>query len=162
MSKKKSHDPVIVGMEKKGRTKVAEGLSRFLSDSYLLYLKTQNFHWNVEGKEFASLHLLFEDQYKDLSTAVDTIAERIRALGMPAPGSFKEFSALSSIKEATDLPASDEMIRLLMQDNETASNIARELEEEADKYDDEVTKDMLITRMQKHDKNAWMLRSLLS
>ena len=152
---------INIGIDEADRQKIAEGLSRLLADSYTLYLKTHNFHWNVTGPMFNTLHLLFEQHYTELATAVDEIAERIRALGMPAPGSYKQFSELSSIEEETGMPKAEEMIRQLVIGQETIVKTAREIFPSVDKVNDEPSADLLTQRMQIHEKNAWMLRSLL-
>lgn len=153
---------VNIGIPEKQRKAIAEGLSRLLADTYTLYLKTHNFHWNVTGPQFNTLHLMFEAQYTELATAVDVIAERIRALGFPAPGSYKEFSKLSSISEADGVPEASEMIRQLAEGQETVTRTAREVFPAAEKGSDEPTADLLTQRMQIHEKNAWMLRSMLA
>lgn len=154
--------PIDTGISEEDRTKISKGLSRFLADTYTLYLKTHNFHWNVTGPMFQTLHLMFEQHYNDLWTAVDLIAERIRALGPLAPGTYAEFSALSSIREEKgDLPA-EEMIRSLIQGHEAVIRTARNIFPDAESARDQVTIDMLTQRMQVHEKTAWMLRSLLS
>lgn len=150
-----------IGIDAKQREAIASGLSRLLADSYTLYLKTHNFHWNVTGPMFATLHLMFEQQYTELALAVDLIAERIRALGTPAPGTYKEFSRLTSIKEAEGVPSAEEMIKQLVEGQETVVRTAREIFPIADEAHDEPTADILTQRMQVHEKNAWMLRSLL-
>jgi starvation-inducible DNA-binding protein len=132
-----------------------------LSDTYILYLKTHNFHWNVTGPLFNTLHLMFETQYNELALAVDEIAERIRALGVPAPGSFAQFAELTSIPEETGVPAADEMIRQLVKDQETVVRTARTIFPTVEKASDQPTADLLTQRMQVHEKTAWMLRSLL-
>ena len=149
------------GMKEEDRTNVAEGLSKLLADTYTLYLKTHNFHWNVTGPQFQTLHLLFEAQYNELALAVDLIAERIRALGYPAPGTYREYAQLSSIKETSGVPKAEEMIRLLVEGQEAAAQTARSLFPVTDKGSDEATADLLTQRIQVHDKNAWMLRSHL-
>jgi starvation-inducible DNA-binding protein len=151
-----------IGISEKDRKLVCKGLSKLLSDSYLLYLKTQNYHWNVTGPQFQALHLLFEKQYQDLALAVDEIAERIRALGEFAPGSFISFSKMTSIKEETGIPTAEEMIQNLVQGHEAVVTTARETIALTDQCEDDVTADMLISRMQVHEKNAWMLRSMIS
>jgi starvation-inducible DNA-binding protein len=143
-------------------TAVAEALSRLLADSYTLYLQTQNFHWNVVGPMFSSLHLLFEQQYTELALAIDTIAERIRALGFPAPGSYREFGRLTSIPIADELPRAEEMIRLLLLCQGAVIRTARAGILAAESTSDQPTLDLLTQRIQVHEKNAWMLRSLLS
>lgn len=153
---------INIGINEKDRKLVCRGLSKLLADSYLLYLKTQNYHWNVTGKMFQPLHLLFEEQYKELAESVDVIAERIRALGEFAPASFASFSKLTSIKEETSIPTAEEMIQSLVQGNEAVVTTAREMMGQAEDAEDDVTADLLIERMQVHEKNAWMLRSMIS
>lgn len=152
---------IDIGIPEDQRQAIAAGLSRLLADSYTLYLKTHNFHWNVTGPMFTTLHTLFEQQYTELATAVDEIAERIRALDMPAPGSYRQFSALSTIPEAEGVPAAKEMIKQLVEGQEAVVRTAREIFPVADEARDEPTADLLTQRMQVHEKNAWMLRSLL-
>lgn len=153
--------PVNIGIEEGARREIAEGLSRLLADTYTLYLKTHNFHWNVTGPMFQTLHIMFEQQYTELATAVDEIAERIRALGFPAPGTYAEFSRLSSISESEGVPSAEEMIRLLVEGQETVVRTARSIFPVVDDASDEPTADLLTQRMQVHEKTAWMLRSLL-
>jgi starvation-inducible DNA-binding protein len=138
-----------------------EALSRLLADSYTLYLKTHNFHWNVRGPMFTTLHTLFETQYTELALAVDEIAERIRAIGAPAPGSYAAFAKLTGIKESERVPSAVEMVKRLTGDQELVVRSARALLEVAQAADDEVSGDLAIARMQVHEKNAWMLRSHL-
>ncbi len=152
---------INVGIAEKDRKEIADGLSRLLADSYTLYLKTHNFHWNVTGKMFQTLHLMFEKQYQELALAVDTIAERIRALGFPAPATYGAFTRLSKIKEQDGVPPAEEMIKLLVQGHEAVVSTARELFPVSEKVHDEATVDLLTQRMQIHEKEAWMLRSLL-
>jgi starvation-inducible DNA-binding protein len=152
---------VDIGIADKERKKIADGLSRLLADTYTLYLKTHNYHWNVEGPMFQTLHTMFETQYTELALAVDLIAERIRALGHYAPGSYAQYAKLSSIKEETGVPSAQEMIKDLTKGNEAVSKTARELFPVVDKSSDEPTADLLTQRMQTHEKTAWMLRSLL-
>jgi len=152
---------VNIGINDKERKKIADGLSRLLADTYTLYLKTHNFHWNVTGPMFNTLHLMFEGQYNELALAVDSIAERIRALGFPAPGSYKEFSKLASIPEADGVPEANEMIRQLVEGQEAVVRTARGIFALTDEVNDEPTADLLTQRMQIHEKTAWMLRSLL-
>ena len=152
---------IDIGITEKDRKKVAEGLSRMLADTYILYLKTHNFHWNVTGPMFQTLHLMFMAQYTGTWNADDLIAERIRALGYPAPGSYKEFAALSSIKESEGVPKAREMIRQLLEGQESVVRTARSVLLIADNAGDQPTVDLLSTRMEVHEKNAWMLRSLL-
>jgi starvation-inducible DNA-binding protein len=154
--------PINIGISEKDRKAVCKGLNKLLADSYLLYLKTQNYHWNVTGKMFQSLHTLFEEQYLEQAAAIDVVAERIRALGEYAPGSFAAFSKVSSIKEETAIPSTDEMIHNLVQGNEAVVTTAREIVALADECEDDVTTDLMIERMQIHEKNAWMLRSLIT
>jgi len=136
-------------------------LSRLLADSYTLYLKTHNYHWNVTGPQFNTLHLMFEQQYTELATAVDEIAERIRALGEPAPGSYKQFAKLTRIEEEDKVPDAETMLRQLVIGQETIVRTAREMFPVVDKAADEPTADLLTQRMQIHEKNAWMMRSML-
>lgn len=143
------------------RNKIVEGLSLVLAESYILYLKTHNFHWNVTGPMFQPLHSVFDGQYTELAEAVDEIAERIRALGFPAPGSFSEFQSLSSIEEASGQPNAMEMIKELLDDHETLSRTANKVAATAQEGSDEGTADLMIQRIQEHDKTAWMLRSFL-
>jgi starvation-inducible DNA-binding protein len=154
--------PVIdIGIAEKDRRKIAEGLSRLLADTYTLYLKTHNFHWNVTGPMFSTLHLMFETQYNELALAVDQIAERIRALGFPAPGTYGAYVKLSSIKETEGVPGAEQMIALLVEGQEAVVRTARAIFPVVDKASDEPTADLLTQRMQVHEKTAWMLRSLL-
>ncbi len=142
--------------------KITEGLSRLLADTYTLYLKTHNFHWNVTGPQFNSLHLMFEGQYTELSLAVDVIAERLRALGAYAPGTYTEFARLSTVKEAQGIPSATDMIAQLAADQATVVRTARSIFPYADEASDEATADLLTQRMQVHEKTAWMLRALLA
>ena len=152
---------IDIGIAEQDRTAIAEGLSRLLADSYTLYLKTHNYHWNVTGPMFNTLHLMFEQQYTELALAVDLIAERIRALGHRAPGSYKAYAALTSIEEETGSPDAEEMIRQLVKGQEAVVRTARAVFPAAEAAHDEPTADLLTQRMQIHEKNAWMLRSLL-
>ena len=154
-------EAIDIGIADDRRKAIADGLSRLLADTYTLYLKTHNFHWNVTGPQFNTLHQMFETQYTELATAVDEIAERIRALGHPAPGSYAAFARLSSVREAEDVPSADEMLRQLVQDQETVVRTAREVFPLADEVNDEPTAGLLSDRMQIHEKTAWMLRSML-
>ena len=138
-----------------------EALSRLLADSYTLYLKTHNFHWNVTGPMFSTLHTLFETQYTELALAVDEIAERIRAIGAPAPGSYAAFSKRTGIKEAEAVPSAVEMVEQLAADQDLVAGSAAAVLQAAQAAGDEVSADLAITRMQVHEKNAWMLRSHL-
>jgi len=152
---------IDIGINEADRKQIAEGLSRLLADSYTLYLKTHNFHWNVTGPMFNTLHLMFEGQYTELATAVDLIAERIRALGFPAPGSYREFGRLSSIQEAEGVPSANEMIAQLVKGQEAVAKTARSVFAAVERANDEPTADLLTQRMQVHEKTAWMLRSML-
>ena len=152
---------INIGIAPEERHAIAQGLSRLLADSYTLYLKTHNFHWNVTGPMFTALHTLFEQQYSELATAVDEIAERIRALGVPAPGSYQQYAELSAIEEETGVPNAREMFRQLVIGQETVVRTARTVFPLAAEHGDEPTADLLTQRMQLHEKNAWMLRSLL-
>ena len=151
-----------IGINAEDRHEIASGLSKLLADSYSLYLKTHNYHWNVEGPLFNTLHLMFEEHYTELATAVDEIAERIRALGVKAPGSYSAYSALTSIAEASGDESAEDMIRQLVIGQETVARTAREAIAAADSASDEPTADLLTQRMQIHEKNAWMLRSMLA
>ena len=152
---------IDIGIKTRDREKIALGLSRVLADTYSLYLKTHNFHWNVTGPMFNTLHLMFEAQYNELWLALDAIAERIRSLGHPAPATATEFAKLTSIPETTGQPSAEEMIRLLVEGNEAVVRTARKVFPAVDAANDEPTADLLTQRMQIHEKNAWMLRSLL-
>ncbi|MEI6485811.1 MAG: Dps family protein [Sphingomonadales bacterium] len=170
MAKKKAKDSsgdtdpssIDLGMGEEQRRRIADGLSRLLADTYTLYLKTHNFHWNVTGPQFNSLHLMFEGQYTELALAVDLIAERIRALGEPAPGSYSAFAKLSSIREADGVPDANEMVRILAADQLAVVRTARRIFPLADDAHDEPTCDLLTQRMQVHEKTAWMLRANLA
>lgn len=157
-----SEPSINIGISEKDRKSVCRGLNKLLADSYLLYLKTQNYHWNVTGKMFRSLHTLFEEQYKELANSIDEIAERIRALGEFAPGSFSTFGKVTSIKEETSIPSAEEMIHNLVVGNEAVVTTAREIISLTDDCEDDVTADLLVDRMQVHEKNAWMLRSMIA
>ena len=162
MGKKKSTASEInIGINQSDRAKIAEGLSLLLADSYTLYLKTHNFHWNVTGPMFNTLHQMFETQYSELALAVDQIAERIRALGFPAPGTYKEYARLSSIEETDGVPSAQDMVGLLVEGQEAVIRTARSVFPSVEKANDEPTADLLTQRMQVHEKTAWMLRSLL-
>ncbi len=152
---------IDIGISAENREAIAKGLSRLLADTYTLYLKTHNYHWNVTGPMFNTLHLMFEAQYNELALAVDLIAERIRALGHVAPGSYKAYAALTVIPEEDDQPNAEEMIRRLVAGQEAVVRTAREVFLLADEANDQPTADLLTQRMQIHEKNAWMLRSLL-
>ena len=160
--KKEDKLSVDIGVEADARAEVTRKLSALLASTYMLYLKTLYYHWNVTGPNFPGLHQMFEQQYQELHVAGDLVAERIRALGHFTPGTVREFSALSSVKDDADLPkGANSMIRNLMQDNELCSKEARSVLEAAEKLGDEVTVDMMIARMTYHDKAAWMLRDAL-
>ena len=152
---------IDIGIKTRDREKIALGLSRVLADTYSLYLKTHNFHWNVEGPMFNTLHLMFMDQYTELWNALDAVAERIRSLGFPAPGTGKEFSKLTSIEETDGVPEALEMVRLLVSGHEAVARTARGIFPLADKAGDEPTADLLTQRLTVHEQTAWMLRSLL-
>jgi len=152
---------INIGIDDRDRAKIAAGLSRLLADSYTLYLQTHNFHWNVTGPMFQTLHVMFETQYTELALAVDLIAERIRSLGYPAPGSYAEFIKLTSIKDAPGAPKADRMIKLLVEGQEAVVRTARSIFPLVEKAGDEATADLLTQRIQLHEKTAWMLRSLL-
>ena len=152
---------INIGLDEAKREEIAGGLSRVLADTYTLYLKTHNFHWNVTGPMFQTLHLMFEAHYNELALAVDLVAERIRALGFPAPGTYKLFTALSAIQEEDGVPKAQEMIRKLVEAHETVARTARQVFKAADDASDQPTCDLLTQRMQVHEKTAWMLRSML-
>jgi starvation-inducible DNA-binding protein len=152
---------IDTGIAPAKRKAIADGLAHLLADTYTLYLKTHNYHWNVTGPMFNTLHLMFEAEYTELALAVDLIAERIRALGLPAPGSYAQFSQLSVIKESVDVPTAEEMIADLVKGQEAVVRTARKVFPTADKAHDEPTTDLLTQRMQIHEKTAWMLRSML-
>src|SRR5688572_2134312 len=152
---------IDIGIEATKREEIAGGLSRVLADTYTLYLKTHNFHWNVTGRMFQTLHVMFETQYTELALAVDLVAERIRALGLPAPGTYRQFIQLATIKEEDGIPKAEDMIRLLVEGHETVARTARQVFKSAESASDQPTCDLLTQRMQVHEKTAWMLRSLL-
>ncbi|MGA7750870.1 MAG: Dps family protein [Gallionella sp.] len=152
---------INIGISEKDRKMIAEGLARMQADTYTLYLKTHTFHWNVTGPMFQTLHLMFQTQYNETWLAVDTIAERIRALGFPAPGSYKEFAALTEIKDSKGVPNAKEMIRQLLEGQETVVRTARSVLPIAEAAGDQPTADVMTQRMTVHEQNAWMLRSLL-
>lgn len=161
MTNKNAAPHINIGINDQARKKISDGLSHLLADTYTLYLKTHNFHWNVTGPQFNTLHLMFETQYTELAVAVDEIAERIRALGFPAPGSYREFIKLSSIPEAEGTPKAEEMIRQLVEGQEAVVRTARQVFPVTEAAHDEPTADLLTQRMQIHEKTAWMLRSML-
>ena len=152
---------IEIGMTDKVREAIANGLSRVLGDSFFLYLKTHNYHWNVTGPMFQTLHVMFMAQYTELWNALDEIAERIRSLGFPAPGTMTALSKLSSVKEVEGTLSADEMIRDVIIASQAVTRTAREIVEIADDANDQPTLDLLTQRLQIHEKNAWMLRSLL-
>jgi starvation-inducible DNA-binding protein len=153
--------PINIGISESDRKNIVEGLERLLADSYMLYLKTLYFHWNVTGPMFQPLHDVFEAQYQELLLAVDDMAERIRALGFPAPGTFTQFNRLTSITEDTSVPDTETMIKLLVESHETVIRTARQVSTSVKESNDEVTLDLIIKRMEVHEKTAWMLRSFL-
>jgi starvation-inducible DNA-binding protein len=157
-----AYTQIDIGIPDAQRQAIAQGLSRVLADTYTLYLKTHNFHWNVEGPMFNTLHLMFETQYTELALAVDLIAERIRALGFPAPGSYRDFAELSSVEDAAGRPVAMDMIGQLAKDQETVVRTARAVFALADESNDQPTADLLTQRMQVHEKTAWMLRAMLA
>ena len=162
MKAKTAKSPAInIGISDAGREKIVRGLSALLADSYTLYLMTHNFHWNVIGPQFNSLHAMFMGQYTEQWNARDVIAERIRALGHPAPGTYKEFVKLASIKEVEGVPTADEMIRHLVSAQEATARTARKLFPVVEAANDQPTADLLTQRLEVHEKTAWMLRSLL-
>ena len=153
---------IDIGLTETQRNEIADRLSGLLADSYSLYLKTHNFHWNVTGPQFNTLHTMFETQYTELAIAVDDIAERIRALGVRAPGSYAEFSARTAIADASGTETAEEMIAALVEGQETVARTARDAFPAAESANDQPTADLLTQRMQIHEKNAWMLRSMLA
>jgi starvation-inducible DNA-binding protein len=153
--------PIDTGISAKDRAAIANGLSRLLADTYVLYLKTHGFHWNVEGPMFQTLHQMFMDQYTETWNAIDPIAERIRALGHYAPGSSQQYGKLASIKESTGVPKAEKMVAELIAGQEAVARTARSILPLADKANDQPTLDLLTQRLDIHEKNAWMLRSLL-
>lgn len=152
---------IDIGINEQDRIEVAEGLKHLLADSYTLYLQTHNFHWNVTGPQFRELHLMFEEHYTELATAVDEIAERIRTLGVIAPGTYKAFAKLSSIEEVEDIPTATEMVKLLTQGHEQVVKTCREVLKKAQDADDESSAALVSDRMRIHEKTAWMLRAIL-
>ena len=158
----RSEKTIDLGMADNQRRAIAAGLSKLLADTYTLYLKTHNFHWNVTGPQFNSLHLMFEGQYTELALAVDMIAERIRALGEPAPGSYSAYAALATIEEADGHPAAEDMVKILAADQLAVVRTARSVFPLAAAANDEPTADLLTQRMQVHEKTAWMLRANLA
>lgn len=152
---------IDIGIAEQDRINVAEGLKKLLADSYTLYLQTHNFHWNVTGPQFRELHLMFEEQYTELAEAVDVIAERIRTLGVAAPGTYKAFATLSSIEEVEGVPASEKMVEILTQGHEKVVKTARLVLKTAQDAGDESTTSLVSDRMRVHEKTAWMLRATL-
>jgi starvation-inducible DNA-binding protein len=152
---------IDIGIPEQDRINVAEGLKKLLADSYTLYLQTHNFHWNVTGPQFRELHLMFEEHYTELATAVDVIAERIRTLGVVAPGTYKAFASLSSIEEVEGVPAAEEMVQMLTQGHEKVVKTSREVLRIAQDAGDESTASLVSDRMRVHEKTAWMLRATL-
>jgi starvation-inducible DNA-binding protein len=152
---------IDIGINEKDRAEIADGLNKVLADTYSLYLMTHNFHWNVTGRMFETLHLMFETQYNELAIAVDLVAERIRALGFPAPATYREFARLSSIPEPAGVLKAEEMIRLLVDGQEAVVRTSRALLPVVDRVSDVATADLLTQRIQLHEKTGWMLRSLL-
>ncbi len=152
---------IDIGISATDRAAISEGLARLLADTYTLYLKTHNFHWNVTGPLFNTLHLMFEQQYNELALAVDLIAERIRALGFPAPGSYATYARLSSIRESEEVPTAEQMIKELVEGQEAVVRTARSIFPAVEQASDEPSADLLTQRMQVHEKTAWMLRSML-
>ncbi len=157
-----AYTQIDIGIPDAQREAIAAGLSRLLADTYTLYFKTHNFHWNVEGPLFNTLHLMFETQYTELALAVDLIAERIRALGVRAPGSYREFGGLATVEDASGTPTAMQMIAQLAKDQEQVIRTAREVFPLVDDAHDEPTADLLTQRMQVHEKTAWMLRAMLA
>ncbi len=153
--------PIDIGIAEADRIAIADGVSRVLADTYTLYLKTHGYHWNVTGPMFNTLHLMFEEQYNELWIAVDLIAERIRSLGMPAPGTYAEFAQLTRIAESDGVPAAEKMLADLVDGHEDVTKTAREVFAIADAANDQSTADLLTQRLQVHEKTAWMLRSML-
>ncbi len=151
---------IDIGINAEDRNKIAEGLKALLADSYTLYLQTHNFHWNVTGPQFRELHLMFEEHYTELATAVDDVAERIRTLGVAAPGTYREFSRLSSITEVEGVPVATEMVEILTQGHERVVKTAREVLKLAQQGEDESTASLVSDRMRIHEKTAWMLRAI--
>jgi len=152
---------IDIGIDKKDRKAIADGLAHVLADTYTLYLKTHQYHWNVTGPMFQTLHLMFEEHYNELWMAVDLIAERIRTLGHVAPGTYKTFTKLSSIKEEEGVPKATQMVRNLVKGHEQVAKTARQVLPLAEKANDQPTLDLITQRLQVHEKTAWMLRSLL-
>ena len=161
MSKKSKSASINIGINDGDRAKIVDGLSALLADSFTLYMMTHNFHWNVTGPQFNSLHLMFMGQYTEQWNALDILAERIRALGHPAPGTFSEFAKLTSIKEVSGVPKANDMVRHLVNAQESTARTARKLFPVVEAANDQPTADLLTQRLEVHEKTAWMLRSLL-
>ncbi len=153
---------IDIGISDTQRKTIADGLSKVLADSYSLYIKTHNYHWNVTGPQFNALHTMFEEQYTELAQAIDEIAERIRALGHLAPGSYGEFAKLTSIQDGDSSHDADTMVRDLVEDQETVVRICREVFPVVEAAEDQPSADLLTIRMQVHEKTAWMLRAMLA
>ena len=151
---------IDIGIDEKSRINIAEGLKHLLADSYTLYLQTHNFHWNVTGPQFRELHLMFEEHYTELATAVDEIAERIRTLDVPAPGTYSQFSKLSTIEEVEGVPTANEMVNILTSGHEQVVKTCRNVLEISEQANDESTAALVSDRMRIHEKTAWMLRAL--
>jgi len=150
---------IDIGINKENRSEISEGLKRLLADSYTLYLQTHNFHWNVTGPQFRELHLMFEEQYQELALAVDDIAERIRTLDVPAPGTYKAFAELSSVKEVDGIPSSADMVKLLTKGHEQVVKTARKVLKVAQEADDESSASLVSDRMRVHEKTGGVLRA---
>ena len=155
-------DTVNIGIEPEARQQTADALAKVLADTYTLYIKVQGFHWNVTGPQFNALHNMFEEQYIDLRDAADEIAERMRALGAACPGSFAQLLELTAIKEQTEIPSGTAMVKELLADHETVSRTAKAALQTAEQAGDDASGDMMVQRMQVHDKTAWMLRSMVA
>ncbi len=153
---------VNTGIPEEARKEIADGVSKLLADTYILYVKTQGYHWNVQGPMFRSLHLMFEEQYEELRDAVDEIAERILALGYSAPGSYGEFAKFASVKDETGVPEATDMVKKLVEAHETVIRTAREVVKAAENADDVATADLATQRINTHEKTSWMLRSMVS
>lgn len=151
---------IDIGIKEEDRIKIAQGLKNLLADSYTLYLQSHNFHWNVTGPQFRELHLMFEEHYTELATAVDEIAERIRTLDVPAPGTYRAFGELSSIKEVEGVPSAEDMVEILTQGHQQVVKTCREVLTTAQEANDESTASLVSDRMRIHEKTAWMLRAL--
>ncbi|MEZ0391074.1 MAG: Dps family protein [Pseudobdellovibrionaceae bacterium] len=161
VAKKSASYHIDIGIPDRQRKEIAQGLSRLLADSYTLYLTTHNFHWNVTGPMFQTLHVMFMEQYTELWQSLDEIAERIRSLGHPAPGTYAQFNQLTTLEEVEGVPKAKEMVRILVQGHEAVAKTARSIFPLAEEGGDESTLDLLTGRLQTHEKTAWMLRSLL-